>query len=524
MSGTSVSNPGVLRKDERAERRLSRDTQVRLFLTCWLIFVAHFATDIVREHYLAFSLAEKGSFRVDEYVGLHVDIFEIPGRGAYIDNNPGASMIAAIPYALFAPAVNWVQDSYDRATRKPGQEVTAEYRGETRPNRLRFYRQVRQRGLDIKFALASSVMTVFCMAPLSALSAVVMFRLLGHLGLKRKLSLMMAFLYALGTPIFFRTAFLNQNLMVAHFAFFGFVLLWNPGGSSRWSSRQRYAAAGFFGGLTVLCDYSGGIVLLFLGVYALLKQWARASRTEMWKHCLWLVLGAAVPVALLMFYQWKSFGNPFMPAQYYMPPVEGTEVGYQGVGAPRAEYFWPLLFDLRYGLFAFAPFLLLALWAPILSYRRKNLIPLRETMFALLFFGALTLFFSGIGYTRYQWVTGLRYLVPVVPLLFLLTVAVLIQMPRVLAYGIAVLALAESWCLSMVRAGVIDSVEQVFLQGFQLPWLTVLGKMSTQYGSFLESGTSPLALFVLAAVVLYVIWHCPALWAKLNREEVFPKP
>ena len=30
----------------------------RLFLTCWIIYVIHFATDFVREHYLVVSIAE----------------------------------------------------------------------------------------------------------------------------------------------------------------------------------------------------------------------------------------------------------------------------------------------------------------------------------------------------------------------------------------------------------------------------------------------------------------------------------
>jgi hypothetical protein len=67
--------------------RPGRRLQLRLFATCWLVFVLHFATDIVREHYLSFSLAEDYSFRMDKYLGLHVDIFDLPGYGAHIDNN-----------------------------------------------------------------------------------------------------------------------------------------------------------------------------------------------------------------------------------------------------------------------------------------------------------------------------------------------------------------------------------------------------------------------------------------------------
>ena len=100
-------------------------------------------------------------------------------------------------------------------------------------------------------------------------------------------------------------------------------------------------------------------------------------------------------------------------------------------------------------------------------------------------------------------------MIPVIPFLFLLAMAVLIRIPRAIAYSIAILAFAVSWCLSMVRSGVIDSMEKVFFQGFQLPWLTVLGKLAPQYAPFLASGTSPLALFALLGIMLFIIWRCP---------------
>ena len=69
----------------------SRSTAVRLFLTVWLLYVIHFASNVVRETYLALAVGERFSIRVDNYMGLHPDLFEFPGRGAYINNNPGAS-------------------------------------------------------------------------------------------------------------------------------------------------------------------------------------------------------------------------------------------------------------------------------------------------------------------------------------------------------------------------------------------------------------------------------------------------
>ena len=44
---------------------------LRLFLICWIVFSLFFSTNIVREHYPAFTLIEHGNFRCDEYLGWH---------------------------------------------------------------------------------------------------------------------------------------------------------------------------------------------------------------------------------------------------------------------------------------------------------------------------------------------------------------------------------------------------------------------------------------------------------------------
>jgi len=66
--------------DSPAARRLRRALAVRLFLSCWLVYVLHFATNTVREIFPALSLGDRLSFDVSEYRGLHSDLFEIPGR------------------------------------------------------------------------------------------------------------------------------------------------------------------------------------------------------------------------------------------------------------------------------------------------------------------------------------------------------------------------------------------------------------------------------------------------------------
>lgn len=496
----------------------SRGLQARIFLTCWLIFVLHFATNFVREHYLVVSIVDDFSFRLDPYADMHVDIFETPEHGAHHGANPGTSMVAALPYLLFKPAVDWIVDR-EIAARAQEEDVSAEYRDD-RPARQKFYRQARERGLDIKFGLVGIITMVFCMAPLSAATAVVMFRLLGKLQFSTKMALGLTFLYAFGTPILFRTHYLNQNLMLGLFAFMAFALLWQPGADAPPKKPGRYVLAGLLGGMAFLCDYSGLPVMLILGAYVLMLHWKQATWREAAKNAGWFAAGAVGPVLLLWFYQWQSFGHPFYPPQHYMPPVQWIDVGYQGVGLPSPELIGLLLFDPRYGLFTSSPLMLVAFVAPVLHYLGKIRLPLRETLFIFAFFVGFTLFLGCIQYTRLQFITGIRYIVPLIPFLFIPAAYALVRLPRWLAYLIVLVSLTVSWCISMVsddkiQVGILEAIKTIFTQGFQLPWLNTLFKMSAQYAPDLATtGVSPLPIFVLSAFIIYGMWRLPLPWEK----------
>jgi hypothetical protein len=486
-----------------------RSVKIRLFLTCWMVYVLHFATDFVREHYLVLSIVENHTFRLDPYLGMHVDIFQNPPNaphgGAHHGANPGISFVGAIPYFITKPAIDLVVKK-TLAARGPA-DTTTQY-NDPRWRRVEFYHKVRRLGLDVRFGLVGAVTQALCMAPLTAYSAVLIFSLLGQLGLSRTTALGLSLLYAFGTPVFFRTGYLNQNLGIGIASLLAFVMIWNPGGHLRWSLRTRYLLAGFLGGFCLLSDYSGGLSLGLLGLYSL---WVRRDETNFaqgFRDSLWYAAGAIPPVLMLFYYQWASFGDWFHPPQHWMPPVEWIDVGYKGVGGLSGELVRLLLIEPRYGVFVVAPITLLAFAAPWLNRRGTSLLPSRETWFCLAYAVAFILFFGCVQYTRLQYVTGIRYLAPVIPFLFLPAAAVLLRMPRWLAYSFALVSFVINWSISMVRSqgSVMDNMVQVFVAGFQLPWLTVLGKTSKQYLPWLEAPVNALPLFVLLGVAIAIVW------------------
>lgn len=463
----------------------------RLFLTCWLIYSLHLATNTVREIYLGLAIADHLSFRVDEYGGLHPDLFESPGRGWHIGNNPGASMLAAVPYALFRPVVDPVVAAVNRSRAASGAHPP--FYNSPWPMARKFFEESWRRGLDVKFGFAAVIMQVFCMAPFSAASVVLVFFILRRLTGSDTESLWLSLLYGFGTPVFYRTGFINQNLLAGHFALAAIAALWFLSG------RRAAILSGLAAGTCVLLDYSGLVPLAAAFAYCLWKERAQ-----------WLafIAGTLPPILLLWFYQWQSFGNPFLPGQHYMPPVEWIERGYQGVSGPQLELAWILLADYRFGLFVTCPLFLLALAAP---WVKDSWLPRRELIILLGTPIALWLFFSCVNYTRLQFNTGLRYMAPALPFLFLAAAVPLTRLPRMAAYFISVAAVAQAWSMAMFRdvergLGVFDPIVRIFLGGFQLPALTALSRIAAS-SEILERGVSPLVLFAFSAALLYGLWR-----------------
>ncbi len=473
---------------------------IRLFLTCWLVFTLHFATNTVREIYPALSLSDHLSFDVSEYAGLHPDIFTIEGRGTFINNNPGASIMGAIPYALLRPVTDRIVERVQKNRAANPQPENAQF-DTIYPMAQEFYRKSREKGFDVKFGLAAAITQSLMMSPISALSVVVMFFILLSLTENRRASVLLALLYAFATPIFYRTAQLNQNLLVAHFALFAFALLWRP----HTKKKPLYFLAGLCAGWTVVLDYSGLVAVLTLSCYAV-SRWLLVEKEQRAVRDL-LSFGAGISIcaAVLMAYQWICFGNPMLPAQSYMPPANYTDLGYRGFAFPSLDLLFETAFSTRYGLFVSAPLLLTAFFAPFWLHKNSRILERREMIFVVSFIVLFFLFCAANQYGRMQFNTGVRHIVPVVSFVFLLTANVLLKMPRIIAISLGIFGVYWSWCLAMYRdveqgSGVFESVKHITLEGFQFPWLTTLERMG-----FVQNAPV-IPLFLLCAAMIWFLW------------------
>lgn len=487
-----------------AAPRRPRDLRlgVRLVVSLWIVLALHFATNISRELYPALSLAERGTLAVDEYTGLHPDIFVAPNGRAFINNNPGASVVAALPLLAARPILAAAEAAGKRRQAASGGQTSAVY-DDPRPNRQRFFRETRARGLDLKFGVAAVVSAVGVMAPLTALLGWLMFIALGRAGLAPSRAAFYGALSVVATPVFFRAAYLNHNHLLGITTFAAFVLLWQHRATPR-----TLAASGALAGAGITMDYSGVVPAAFLGWWALAEtlgdDGGPARLADAGRRALWSGAGAAGPLVALLGYQWWAFGSPWTVPQSLMPPTEFSVHGYSGMSLPQLDLVGANLFDLRFGLFAFAPVLLLALPGAWLMPARW--LSRRQTLTIAAFAAGFVLFCSANQFARLQWNTGLRYLLPLVPFAFLYAVPVLERLPGLARRWILVVAVAQAWALAMARESVPESLARIFIAGPELPWLTVVGRMAPQYAPFLEGAPSPLPILAVGAAVLTALW------------------
>ena len=139
-------------------------------------------------------------------------------------------------------------------------------------------------------------------------------------------------------------------------AFLAFVLAW------RQRRAAMLAAAGLAAGVSVLFDYSAGLIVLALAVYVAVRERARVG---------WFLLGGLPAALALGAYDWAAFGSPFHLSYSYEagPLAHQQRGGFLGIGVPSLSSLDQTLFVDR-GLFVFSPVLIACVVGLVLMFRR----------------------------------------------------------------------------------------------------------------------------------------------------------
>lgn len=458
----------------------------RVFLTCWMVYTVFWTPYIVREHFPAVALAERGSLNVESYLGWSDDIFRGPKGGAYINNNPGASITGAIPLLLLRPLLAWV-DKWNQGLPRPEcQEADGE-----------LFCRILKEGRGFYFLLVGFLTVALVMAPATAGTVAYMCSRLIHAGVPAAVAAEYALLCGIGTPLLFRAAHLNHNLLVCDAGFIALMLLWDP--QDRPLTPMRAATSGLLAGYAVLCDYSGIVVVAATALYVGLR-----SSGKVWTMTAYAA-GLAPMLAAMALYQAWAFGSPVLPSQHYMTPTAPTSHGYRGFDWPSPALALANFFDPRFGLFAYCPVLALALLAPFQRAARYR-VPRREMWVLLTYFALFLLFCASNQYSWLQPSTGFRYLVPVVPALALLAIQVAQGWPPVVRRVLAVACIVQSLIIAAAHENDVRlAIARIWERHFALLWMIRLREAGAPV-----SWWWTLVTFVLLSVSVTLIWLRPA--------------
>jgi hypothetical protein len=462
----------------------------RVFITCWLVYTAFWTPYLVREHFPAISLMETGSLNVERYLGWSEDIFRGARGGAYINNNPGASLTAAVPLFVLRPVLRQVESWNRTLPRPPLPENDPEFVG-----------RMLSEGRGYYYFLISFLCVALVMAPATAAVAAYLCSRLGEAGVAPMHAAQAALLYGIGTPVLFRAAHLNHNLLVCNAGFAALLLLWDPRNASVRAGRA--AVAGLLAGYTVLCDYSGVVVVAVVALYVWLRS-AGGRPAARWKILAAYAAGLAPGIVGLALYQAWAFGDLLRPSQHYMVPTAPTSHGYRGIDWPSPALLVANFFDPRFGLFAYCPALLLALAAPFVK-GVKHRVPARETAVLLLYCLLFVLFCAANQYSWLQPLTGFRYLVPVVPALALLALQTAEALPRSVRRVVAAVTCGQSILMvAGYQNNFPEAVRSLWERGFELQWMTRLEHLGVPV-----DGRWPPAFFALLVIAIAAIWGVP---------------
>lgn len=339
----------------------------------------------------------------------------------YCDKAPGASWLAAIPYALVVVVREVAGGELPGATVVPLDPVDAKAgRIPSLADRQPGDRVVYNRA----HRLGAYVATVFSTGVLSVIGVLAAWLIaLSRCGGNPAIASACALTYGLATPAFaYSTALYGHQTCGALLLVAYAVLTLVPRGAA---SRSVAIVFGSALALAVTVEYTAAVVAVAFTAWWFVTQ---GKRTTLW------VIVAAMPWAIaLAVYHTAAFGHPLSTGYDWVwleEFAEGMRVRY-GIAAPDASVLLSITFGSYRGLFYVAPVLLLAVWGTARDLVR------REHRVAAAVATACFLYYLLLNAGYYMWdggaATGPRHTVPMLGMLCVGFVAAHHVVPRAFA-------------------------------------------------------------------------------------------
>ena len=350
-------------------------------ITCYAYFI-HFigagSWNAASRLNLTYALAEHGTFIIDKYHQNTGDKALYNGH-YYTDKAPGPSFLA-VPFYLVLKLFGVDSEKYIRY-----------------------------------------LLSFFVVGLPSALSVFLFLGILKMLDVANQwLRVVITLSYALGTLAFSFSTIFYGHQMAATCGIAAFYILLRLRTNPDQERATYILLSGFLSGLAYLSDYPAGIIMTLLFAYCLIVVRNKVM------GLVW-ILGIALPLGTLMYYNTVCFGGPLASA-YTHHVSYNHQSGFMGIGLPKISALWGITFSPYRGIFYHSPVLLLALPGTWLFYRQKQL--RTEFWFCSAVVAAFLAFNSGYAYWDGVGTVGARFLVPCLPFLIILAFRAFIRWPN----------------------------------------------------------------------------------------------
>lgn len=473
-----------------------------IFLTCWCIYLFYIGPvpGVNENRYLDLtrSMVDEGRFAIDTFHYNTVDKSYREGH-YYAGAAPGPALLAIPPYLLYKmlilirPVTLFSQ--YDVA-----HYIRDEMGMPTAPDAFV------SRYPFSEFVLMHILITSFVCSMLTACIVVLLYRMLGWLGVTETHRLLILGFYAFGTLTFFYATRLYAHMPSTFFTLFGFGLLWAI--RTRRLPSVWAKVAGFSLGMAIFMEYTVLPIVVTVGVYGLITL----KRSDVISY----LVGGLIPIFFLCLYHYFCFGNPFRTAYSFLISLEDS--GPNGVvlrsstlefGLPSGTALWGLSFSTYRGIFVYMPVLLFAVYGLVHDLFNRTT-PYRLEWGVMAVACALQFLFNSAGIKLWEagYVWGARYMVPMLPFLMVPLGRAFSLVPRPLMIAVGSLSILINWTAVqyILPQHAFGGVAMFLLSGPSSQLYQFLKMYISTYTEW-NVTISILGAWIMLIIVLWGIWR-----------------
>jgi hypothetical protein len=488
-----------------------RRIEFKLFLAFWLVYAVYVtpAGGALPNRYLdlVHSIVNEGRFAIDTYHDNTTDVAFFAAH--YFSSGLPGTAFAGVPvYVVFKSVYAWIPPSV-RDTLSQVQSLKKNKLAQTE-----FYGHQD----NTEFFLSEGFLTLFLLAPISALGSMFLYKATRRLTRNSATALLVALCYAFGTSVFFFSTVLFEHVIGASLGVSAFYILTTLYHQPRAKiGILPIFGVGFLTGLGLLVEYPTVLISLWLGGWTCLIVGARKS--------LYYLLGLVIPLGILMLYNDTIFNNPFTSAYAHLIGFQEIHgVGFFGFTFPRPDNLVALLFGTQAGLLIFSPIALLGAGGLGYSILKRGATRVPAILCGGIF-ASYILLFSAYQNPLGPATFGPRYLIGSLPFL-LIGVGFLPQsVPGRLVLAFAGVSIFINWLGAQFgfAENILQPVHTFIAQGPTLPIFVMLLTHTSQ-GSVLHTFAERYHILItllvsFALIALFILLFRNAFDSKSSRDK-----